>query len=111
LNDAIVNGKLDAVFYGGLDPSDASKRFTVVDWKTGRKPVKAQEVNEKLLQLDLYRLLFSQITGYPLESIDATLYYLDRAQEADREIHAQVKGREEIIAEFNNGIPVLSDND
>lgn len=111
LGDAIVNGKLDAVFYGGLDENDKTTRFTIVDWKTGKKPVGSQEINEKLLQLDLYRLLFSQIAGCPMEFIDATLYYIDRANESDREIHAQPKSREEIIEEFKNGIPETSDND
>ena len=33
----IINGKLDAVFFGGLNEKDRSKQYTIVDWKTGKK--------------------------------------------------------------------------
>ena len=59
----IVNGKLDAVFFGGLDETDETKRYTVVDWKTGVKPRKPDEIKEKLAQLDLYRLLLAAMEG------------------------------------------------
>lgn len=111
LNDAIVNGKLDAVFYGGLDAGDETKRFTVVDWKTGRRPHKPQDISEKLIQLDLYRLLLSAMESVPLDSIDATLYYLSEPSVARRELHAREKTEKEILAELSSGIPLDSDND
>ncbi|MCQ4965970.1 hypothetical protein NE652_13675, partial [Bifidobacterium pseudocatenulatum] len=40
----IVNGKLDAVFLGGLDGVDRSKQYNIVDWKTGKKPRKKEEI-------------------------------------------------------------------
>lgn len=49
----LVNGKLDAVFIGGLDPSSTTARFTVVDWKTGRRPTKPDDITRKLAQLDM----------------------------------------------------------
>ena len=111
LDDIIVHGKLDAVFYGGLDPQDDTKRFTVVDWKTGRKPRKPSDIDEKLAQLDMYRLLLSRVENIPLDSIDATLYYLSEPQEADRELHASGKTEQDILAELSSGIPEESDND
>ncbi|MFR6531294.1 MAG: PD-(D/E)XK nuclease family protein [Bifidobacterium pseudocatenulatum] len=63
----IVNGKLDAVFFGGLDGTDQSKQYTIVDWKTGKKPRKKEEIQEKLAQLDMYRLLLSAMEGVPLD--------------------------------------------
>lgn len=111
LGGGIVNGKLDAVFYGGLDEGDSSKRFTIVDWKTGRRPKKQDEIDQKLAQLDMYRLLFSKITDTPLGSIDATLYYVSEADERDREIHALVKDESSILAELRLGVPGESDND
>ncbi|WEV73157.1 UvrD-helicase domain-containing protein [Bifidobacterium sp. ESL0790] len=111
LDGGIVNGKLDAVFYGGLDESDASKRFTVVDWKTGRRPKKPDEIDQKLAQLDMYRLLLAKITGAPLESIDATLYYVSERDERDREIHARPKDEQSILSELRLGVPTCSDND
>ena len=107
----IVNGKLDAVFFGGLDESDRTKRYTVVDWKTGRKPHKDEEINEKLAQLDMYRLLLAAMEGVPLGSIDACLYYVSEPHEADRELDALDKTEEEILAELSYGIPQQSDND
>ena len=107
----IVNGKLDAVFFGGLDESNKTKRYTVVDWKTGRKPHKDEEIKEKLAQLDMYRLLLSAMEGVPLDSIDACLYYVSEPHEADRELDALDKTEEEILAELSYGIPQQSDND
>lgn len=111
LGGGIVNGKLDAVFEGGLDEHDTSKRFVIVDWKTGAKPRKPDAVAEKLLQLDWYRLLLSTIERVPLDSIDATLYYLSEPDEQARELHAAAKTEEEILAELSSGIPEQSDDD
>lgn len=111
LGGRIVNGKLDAVFYGGLDENDRTKRFTIVDWKTGKKPTSQQDVEHKLVQLDMYRLMFSAMKGIALDSIDATLYYLDVAREEQREIHALNKSKAEILKELNVEIPVWSDED
>ncbi|WEV41713.1 ATP-dependent DNA helicase [Bifidobacterium sp. ESL0682] len=111
LGNRIVNGKLDAVFYGGLDENDKTKRFTVVDWKTGKKPTTQEDIDHKLAQLDMYRLMLSAMKGIPLESVDATLYYLSAASENQREIYALPKSEAEILAELNAGIPVGSDED
>lgn len=102
LGNRIINGKIDAVFAGGLDTKDKSKLYTVVDWKTGHKPTKADDIERKLAQLDWYRLLLSLITNAPLEAIDATLYYVDVEDESGREIHAESKSREEIISQLRN---------
>lgn len=111
LGNTIVNGKLDAVFYGGLDADDTAKRFTIVDWKTGRKPRTARDIEDKLVQLDWYRLLLSVIENVPLDSIDATLYYLSEPDEGARELTARAKTEQEILAELSSGIPKQSDND
>ena len=107
----IVNGKLDAVFHGGLDAADATKRYTVVDWKTGAKPRKPEDVKEKLAQLDLYRLLLAAMEHVPLDAIDACLYYLNEPDEAGRQLDAERKTRDEILDELRHGIPKPSDND
>ncbi|RSX58102.1 ATP-dependent DNA helicase [Bifidobacterium samirii] len=107
----IVNGKLDAVFHGGLDPDDPAKRYTIVDWKTGRRPRRADEIDARLVQLDWYRLLLAYIENVELDSIDATLYYLSESDEGKRELHARAKSEAEILAELNDGIPEQSDDD
>lgn len=111
LNGQVVNGKLDAVFVGGLDPNDQTKRFTVVDWKTGRRPRAARDVAGKLVQLDLYRLLLSAVEDVPLDSIDAALYYVSEADEQLRQLRAEPKTQQDIIAELSSGIPEPSDDE
>lgn len=107
----LVNGKLDAVFAGGLDTSDSSKCFTVVDWKTGKRPTKPEDIERKLAQLDMYRLLLSVVEDVELESIDATLYYVSESHADLRELHARGKTKQEILTELSSGIPEQSDND
>ena len=107
----IINGKLDAVFFGGLNEKDQSKQYTIVDWKTGKKPRKKEEIQEKLVQLDMYRLLLSAMEGVPLDAIDACLYYLSEPVEGNRQLNAADKTEEEILAELSYGIPKQSDND
>ncbi|WP_240544357.1 ATP-dependent DNA helicase [Bifidobacterium sp. SO4] len=107
----LVNGKLDAVFAGGLDLADGTKRYTVVDWKTGHRPVKPEDEMRKLAQLDMYRLLLAAVEGVELDSIDATLYYVSEPDEGRRELHARAKSEKEILTELSSGIPEQSDND
>ncbi len=61
--------KLDAVYRRG-------ERIEIVDWKTGRPPRTAQEREDRLLQLRLYRRAYHAHTGVPLEEIDVVLYYV-----------------------------------
>ncbi|OZG61264.1 ATP-dependent DNA helicase [Bifidobacterium lemurum] len=159
----IVNGKLDAVFYGRLDDdgenagaenvtagntgagnngagNDAtgataassdvpvsvataasvasvvsgeatSPTYTVVDWKTGKRPTNPEEIERKLAQLDMYRLLLAAVEGIELDSIDASLYYVSEPDEGRRELRARAKTEQDILAELSSGIPEQSDND
>ena len=59
----------------------------------------------------MYRLLLSRIENVPLDTIDATLYYLSESTEGDRELHARGKTEQDILAELSSGIPEESDND
>lgn len=61
LGGDVVRGRIDAVFA-------TDDGFQVVDWKTGR----AQEPDP--LQLALYRLAWSEITGTDLGAVDAVFY-------------------------------------
>ncbi|RDW96326.1 helicase UvrD [Gardnerella vaginalis] len=97
----IINGTLDAVFAGGLDASDESKLYTIVDWKTGKRPKTAEDIRLKLEQLDWYRLLLARATNVDLSCIDATLYYVSEARAENREIHALCKTRDEILSEVS----------
>ena len=97
--DRIINGTLDAVFAGGLDASDTTKLYTIVDWKTGKRPKSAEDIRLKLEQLDWYRMLLARATNVDLRCIDATLYYVSEARAENREIHALCKTRDEILSE------------
>ncbi|NYF10203.1 DNA helicase-2/ATP-dependent DNA helicase PcrA [Leifsonia sp. AK011] len=66
----IVICKIDAVYEveGG--------RFEVVDWKTGKAPHDDKDLDEKQLQLALYRLAYAQWRGIEVSRIDAAFYYV-----------------------------------
>ncbi|MBQ9687591.1 MAG: ATP-dependent helicase [Aeriscardovia sp.] len=71
-----IPAKMDAVFYGSLQDPNETTSLTIVDWKTGHEPKTQKEINERLLQLDIYRLALSRNTQYSLKNIDACLYYV-----------------------------------
>lgn len=89
-------GSLDAVFYGSLDDPDKPGTFTIVDWKTGHKPTDPGQIEEKLAQLDIYRLMFSDLMGIDIDSIDAELYYVGEKREEDRAIVCPHRSRRRI---------------
>jgi len=68
----VVICKLDAVYRR----EDRGGRIEIVDWKTGKAPRTAEERDERMLQLALYRLAYHRRFGVPLEEIDVALYYV-----------------------------------
>lgn len=65
----VVICKLDAVYQHG-------ERFEVVDWKTGRSPNGAADLERKQLQLALYRLAYASWRGIDPDLIDAAFYFV-----------------------------------
>lgn len=65
----VVICKIDAVYQHG-------DRFEVVDWKTGRSPVDAADLERKQLQLALYRLAYASWRGIDPDLIDAAFYFV-----------------------------------
>ncbi len=65
----IVICKIDAVYESG-------GRFEIVDWKTGKAPKDAADLEEKQLQLALYRLAYAKWRGIDPELIDAVFYFV-----------------------------------
>ncbi|GAB3029637.1 hypothetical protein GCM10011376_14160 [Nocardioides flavus (ex Wang et al. 2016)] len=63
----VVRGRIDAVY---AEPESAGGGFLVVDWKTSR-----HEAADPL-QLALYRLAWSELTGTPLERVRAVFHYV-----------------------------------
>ncbi|MFZ2965010.1 MAG: ATP-dependent DNA helicase, partial [Rhodoglobus sp.] len=65
----IVICKIDAVYSEG-------DRFEIVDWKTGKAPSGAKDLEERQLQLALYRLAYARWKGIEPERIDAVFYFV-----------------------------------
>lgn len=72
----VIRSRIDAVFPDPLNPSGA----IVVDWKTGRAPSDEFEAASRELQLALYRIAWSQLSGLPLEEVSAAFYYVANDQ-------------------------------
>ena len=62
--------KLDAVFA-------TADGVLIVDWKTGKKPSTDDEVAAKSIQLAAYRLAWSEWSGAPVESVQASFWFVD----------------------------------
>ncbi|HEV7949352.1 MAG TPA: PD-(D/E)XK nuclease family protein, partial [Glaciihabitans sp.] len=69
LDGQIIVCKIDAVYFDG-------ERYEVVDWKTGKAPKDAQDLQDKQLQLALYRLAYARWKGIDPDLIDAVFYYV-----------------------------------
>ncbi|RUQ99261.1 ATP-dependent DNA helicase [Labedella endophytica] len=65
----IVVCKLDAVY-------ERDGVHQIVDWKTGRPPKNETELEERQIQLALYRLAYAAWSGVDAESVDAVFYYV-----------------------------------
>jgi DNA helicase-2/ATP-dependent DNA helicase PcrA len=51
-------------------------RYQVVDWKTGKAPKDADDLERKQLQLALYRIAYARWTGIDPDLIDAVFYFV-----------------------------------
>jgi DNA helicase-2/ATP-dependent DNA helicase PcrA len=69
VDDIVVRGRMDAVF---RDPDGG---FTVVDWKTGRRPAGA-DAQAAAVQLAAYRLAWADLTRIDLAGVRAVFCYL-----------------------------------
>lgn len=79
-HDRVIVCKIDAVY------EEPGGRVRIVDWKTGRAPKDAADLERKQLQLALYRLAYSRWAGIPEDRIDAAFYFVadDRVLEPER---------------------------
>jgi DNA helicase-2/ATP-dependent DNA helicase PcrA len=65
----VIICKIDAVYQHG-------DRFEIVDWKTGKGPRDAADLEAKQLQLALYRLAYATWKGIDPALIDAVFYFV-----------------------------------
>lgn len=88
LDGEIIVCKLDAVYF-------TDGRYRIVDWKTGKAPKDAADLESKQLQLALYRQAFAEWKGIDPDQIDAVFYYVsdDRVIRPER-----IYSRDELVA-------------
>ena len=91
-----ITAKMDAVFKGNLKGGDLNFKLTIVDWKTGKMP-RGKDRKEKLLQLDIYRLVLSRALDKDINDIDACLYYVSATSGENPQIDAEDKSEDEIL--------------
>jgi DNA helicase-2/ATP-dependent DNA helicase PcrA len=75
----VIRGRMDAVF------ADADGGWTIVDWKTGRRPA-GPAATAAAVQLAAYRLAWVRLNGIPDDQahrVRAAFHYV--ADRADRE--------------------------
>jgi len=70
LDSNIFVCKLDAVF------RTTDGRYQIVDWKTGAAPADDADLENRGLQLSLYRIAFATLKSIPLEDVEACFYYV-----------------------------------
>ncbi|CAN5218003.1 ATP-dependent DNA helicase [soil metagenome] len=88
LDGEVIVCKLDAVYR-------IDGRYRVVDWKTGKAPRDAADLESKQLQLALYRQAFAEWKGIDPLVIDAVFYYVTE----DRIIRPErIYDRDELVA-------------
>ncbi len=86
----IVICKIDAVY-------ETDGRFEVVDWKTGKAPKDAADLEQKQLQLALYRLAYARWRGIDESLVDAAFYYVSD----DRVIRPEhIDSEDELLARW-----------
>ena len=90
-DDRIVVCKIDAVY----DEGDG--RVRIVDWKTGRAPKDAADLERKQLQLALYRLAYARWAGIDENKVAAAFYFVaeDRVLEPD-----SIDSEEQLLARW-----------
>ncbi|WP_440711243.1 UvrD-helicase domain-containing protein [Herbiconiux sp. YIM B11900] len=81
----IVICKIDAIFVDG-------DRVEVVDWKTGKAPADAADLELKQLQLALYRLAYARWKGIDVDRVGASFYFVaeDRVIRPER-LHTEAE--------------------
>ena len=93
----IVICKIDAAYRR----DDRGGRIEIVDWKTGVAPKSQREVDDRMLQLALYRLAYHKARGVPLDEIDVVLYYVSE----DRILRStEVVSEAELVAQWRHAM-------
>ena len=69
--------KIDAIYRHVTQENGVEKvRYDIVDWKTGKAPSGAKDLEVRQLQLALYRLAFAKYSQIPLDDVDVAFYFV-----------------------------------
>jgi DNA helicase-2/ATP-dependent DNA helicase PcrA len=92
----VIICKIDAVYAH-------DDRIQIVDWKTGKAPKDAEDLERKQLQLALYRLAYSRWSGIDSSLIDAAFYFVsdDRVIVPDH-----IDDEAELLARWRSAFPL-----
>ena len=102
LAGSIFSCKIDAIY---KEDTPQGTQWHIVDWKTGKPPKDAKDLELKQFQLALYRLAFSRLKDIPLENIDAVFYFVAEDKEIRPERLYSDKELEERWLSVTGGIP------
>ena len=69
IGGVVIRGRMDAVF------AEPGERFDVIDWKTGRRPTKA-DAEAAAVQLSAYRMAWASLAGVPVSRVRAGFHYV-----------------------------------
>ncbi|GAA2234602.1 ATP-dependent DNA helicase [Rarobacter faecitabidus] len=72
LGSRTIRTRIDAIF---ADPDNPGGQI-VVDWKTGSPPKQARQRAAREIQLAIYRVAWSRISGTPIDDVAAAFFYL-----------------------------------
>ena len=78
IDDNVFICKLDAVFEV---QNDSNFEVEIVDWKTGKPPTDKADLENRSLQLAMYRMAYSRLTGIAPEKISCSLYFVQSNEE------------------------------
>lgn len=97
----IVICKIDAIYSTGVD-AQGDATFEVVDWKTGKAPKDAADLERKQLQLALYRLAYARWARIDPSRITAAFYFVadDRVIRPDH-----IDDEAELLARWRAAFP------
>lgn len=74
LGESVVVCKLDAVYK--IDDS-----WHIVDWKSGKPPSSEKEIEQRAVQLALYRIALSRHLNLPIEKVQASFFFAATGEE------------------------------
>ena len=87
-----LRGRVDAIFHNP-HPTPGQPEWELVDWKTGRIP-RGKDLENKAVQLAVYRLGFAELMGISPEQVRACFHYVAQNRTVEP---SHLPGREELL--------------